>query len=134
MAVIDEEGRGWVFDRKLGKAVLFSDRDGRLTTEGVEHCYEQQEAITRCLLEGARCLVTGGTYTGYLQQLFGLYDQIPDLSERSDISGLQRLLQETDSISQKLQRGFVKPEERKVFLKYSAKKKESIISRLYGSK
>ena len=127
MAFDDGNGNGWIF--RDGKVVAFS-RGNELTPEGREHLYEQKEAITRCLLEDARCLVAGGEYSKFLRQLFELYDSVPQASEQGDQKRLYSILHETDGLAQKLQRGFVQEKDREVFLEYTVEKRTSIVSKL----
>ena len=129
MAVIDGEGNGWVRDAN-GRIVQFSRRDGTLTTDGVQHLHEQKEALARVMLENARCLVTDGTYSTFLARLFALYDQVPSASEQGDMKTLYSILHETDGLAVKLQRGFVKEDERQVFHRYTLEKRTSIVSKL----
>lgn len=123
MALDDGMGNGWIF--KDGKPVLFSRRN-ELTPEGREHLYQQQEAITRLLLEKAPCLVSGGEYSQFLHRMFALYDQVPGASEQGNMRTLYSILHETDGLVQKLQKGFVNEEERRVFQKYTLEKRTYI--------
>ena len=130
MAVIDNEGNGWVKDRE-GKVILFCTADNRVTDEGKRAAYQRDTGGEQTRLSQFRCLVEGGTYAEHLQQLYDHYTRAFVLVSTSENhQHLERILHDSDALRRKLVRGFVDDEERGIFQWYTSQHRQEIVDKL----
>jgi hypothetical protein len=124
MAIIDGDGNGLVSGPK--GPIIIADKYGKPTLEGIDHYKRQSLMIFEEYLRDQVCLVSNGTYHEFLDQLLGLYNGffVHKYEERADA------LNNIDSITSKLSRGFVSEEVRKKFGEYSQRRKMDLVELL----
>ena len=130
MAVIDNDGNGWITDRN-GKRILLLTPDFILTEEGRKACYHRDTGGEQTSLSKFRCLVEGDTYQNYLHQLYENYAQAFVLASTSEHKNqLERILHDSDALRRKLVKGFVDAEEEGLFQWYTSQRRQEIVDKL----
>jgi len=129
MALMDGLGRG-IAKGTDGTIIVVYDSNGKLTARGRDYIIDLKEkAEGDYLLKFKICLVTGGAYNDYLSELFECYDKIKEENSKNN-SNLTVLFEKSDTIVNKLKKGFTNDEDRKEFLIYTSIKRSELLEKL----